>query len=163
MRNTLIKLAAGAVGGAVATLLMTKSMPLAEKLPEKLKPATPNRDPGDFIVEQCEKVVGPLSPKVHSGAAQGLHWAYGITWPIGLAALSGVLGLRTFGKTLAVGAALGAVVWLVGYEGWLPAAGLTSPAHRVPLAKNASGLASHVAYGALASVPLAIAAPLIEA
>ena len=62
-----------------------------------------------------------------------------------------------------MGAALGAVVWMVGYEGWLPAAGLTSPAHRVPLAKNATGLASHVAYGALASVPLAIAAPLIEA
>ena len=35
--------------------------------------------------------------------------------------------------------------------------------HRVPLAKNASGLASHVAYGAIASLPLAFASPRIEA
>lgn len=158
MRNMLLKLAAGAVGGAVATLLMQKSMPLAKKLPARLQPQMPTEDPGHFMVKQAEKAVGTLSPKMHSGAAQGLHWAYGISWPLGLAALSGVLGLRSVGKTLAAGAALGAIVWLAGYEGWLPAAGLTPPAHRVPMAKNASGLASHVAYGALASVPLAIIA-----
>jgi uncharacterized membrane protein YagU involved in acid resistance len=163
MRNMLIKLAAGTVGGAVATLLMQKSMPLSKKLPAKLQPPMPNRDPGDFMVKQGEKIVGPLSPKVHSGAAHGLHWAYGIFWPLSLAALSGVFGLRTTGKTVAAGAALGAICWLVGYEGWLPAAGLVPPAHRVPLAKNASGFASHVAYGALASLPLAFVAPRFEA
>ena len=163
MRNMLIRLAAGAVGGAVATLLMTKSMPLAKKLPEKLRPQMPHRDPGDFMVSQGEKVVGPLSPKVHSGAAQGLHWAYGMFWPLGLAALSEVLGLDTPGKRVAGGAVLGALCWFVGYEGWLPAAKLAPPAHRVPLAKNASGLASHVAYGTIASLPLAFAAPRFEA
>jgi uncharacterized membrane protein YagU involved in acid resistance len=163
MRNMLIKLAAGAVGGAVATMLMQKSMPLAKKLPERLQPPMPEQDPGHFMVEQAKKIVGPLSPKVHSGAAHGLHLAYGMSWPIGLAALSGALGLRSVGKTLAAGAALGAIVWLIGYEGWLPAVGLAPPAHRVPLAKNASGLVSHVAYGALASVPLAIATSRIEA
>jgi uncharacterized membrane protein YagU involved in acid resistance len=163
MRNMLIKLAAGAVGGAVATMLMQKSMPLAKKLPERLQPAMPKRDPGHFMVEQAEKIVGPLPPKVHSGAAHGLHLAYGITWPMGLAALSGALGLRSIGKTIAAGAALGAIVWLISYEGWLPAVGLAPPAHRLPLVKNASGLVSHVAYGVLASVPLAIAARRIEA
>jgi len=163
MRNLLIKLAAGAVGGAVATLLMQKAMPLSQKLPEKLQPQLPNRDPGDFMVAQGEKIVGPFSPKVHSGAAHGLHWAYGVSWPLGLAALSGPFGLRSIGKTVAAGALLGAIVWVVGYEGWLPAVGLAPPAHRVPLAKNASGLASHVAYGALASLPLAVAARRLEA
>ena len=163
MRNMLIRLAAGAVGGAVATMLMQKSMPLARKLPERLRPPMPKQDPGQFMVEQAKKVVGPLSPKVHRGAVHGLQLAYGISWPIGLAALSGALGLRSVGKTIAAGAALGAIVWLVGYEGWLPAVGLAPPAHRVPLAKNVSGLMSHVAYGALASVPLAIAARRIEA
>ena len=158
MRNMLLRLAAGAVGGAVATLLMQKSMPLAKKLPARLQPQMPKEDPGHFMVKTAERAVGPLSPKVHSGAAQGLHWAYGISWPLGLAELSGALGLRTVGKTIAAGAVLGAVCWLAGYEGWLPAAGLTPPAHRVPMAKNASGLASHVAYGAIASVPLAIVA-----
>jgi uncharacterized membrane protein YagU involved in acid resistance len=163
MRNMLIKLAAGAVGGAVATLLMQKTVPLARKLPEKLQPQMPSQDPGHFIVQQGEKIVGPLSQKMHSAAAHVLPWAYGISWPLGLAALSGLLGLRSTGKTIAAGAALGAIVWLVGYEGWLPALDLAPPAHRVPLAKNASGLLSHVAYGALASVPLAIAAPRVSA
>ncbi len=163
MRNTLIKLAAGLVGGAVGTLLMTRSMPLAKKLPDKLQPPMPSRDPGHVLVEQGERIVGPLSQKMHSRAAQGLQWAYGMSWPLGLAALSGVLRLRSPGRTLAAGAFLGAIVWVVGYEGWLPAIGLTPPAHRVPLGKNASGLASHVAYGTIASLPLAIAAPFVEA
>ena len=34
----------------------------------------------------------------------------------------------------------------------LPALGLTPPAHRVGLGRNASGLASHVAYGTLAAL-----------
>jgi hypothetical protein len=163
MRNMMLKLAAGAVGGALATYLMRKSMPLSQKLPARMQPQMPNRDPGHFMVRQGEKLVGALSPKMHSGAAHGLHFAYGMSWPVGLAALSGVLGLRSVGKTVAAGAILGAVVWAVGYAGWLPAAGLTPPVHRVPLAKSASGLVSHVAYGALASLPLALAAPRANA
>ena len=58
---------------------------------------------------------------------------------------------------------LGAVCWLIGFEGWLPALGLTPPAHRVGLGRNASGLASHVAYGTLAALPLAMAGPRIKA
>lgn len=163
MRKTLIKLAAGLVGGAVGTLLMTRTMKLAPRLPERLKPPMPRRDPGEVMVEKGERIVGPLSQEMHTRAAQGLQWAYGMTAPLGLAALSGVLGLRSPGRTLAAGALVGALVWLIGYEGWLPAIGLTPPAHRVPLSKNASGLAAHVAYGAIASLPLAIAAPLVEA
>ena len=163
MRNLMLKLAAGAVGGAVATYLMQKSLPLAKKLPQKFQPQTPSRDPGDFMVSQAEKLVGPLSPKMHSGAAHGLQWAYGLTWPLGLAALSNALGTKSIGKTVAAGALLGAIVWAIGYAGWLPATGLTPPVHRVPLAKSASGLASHVAYGAIASLPLAFASPRIEA
>lgn len=163
MPNMLLKLAAGAVGGAVATYLMQKAMPLSHKLPARFQPQMPLQDPGHFMVQQGEKIVGPLSQKVHTRAAHGLHWAYGLGWPIGLAALSGALGLRSAGKTIAAGALLGAIVWAVGYAGWLPAAGLVPGVHRVPLAKNASGLASHVAYGAMASVPLAIAHSRLEA
>ena len=159
----MLKLAAGAVGGAVATLLLQKTMPLAKKLPATLRPPMPNQDPGEFMVNQGEKIVGPVSPKLHSAGAQGLHWAYGMFWPVGLAALSGALGLRSVGKTVAAGAVLGAVCWAVGYEGWLPAAGLTPPAHRLPLGKNAAGLVSHVAYGTLASLPLALVTRRIEA
>ena len=158
-----MKLAAGLVGGVVGTLLMTRLMPLAKKLPERLQPPMPRRDPGHTMVARGEKIVGPLSPKMHTRAAQGLQWAYGMTWPLGLAALSGALGLRSPGRTLAAGALIGAAVWLIGYEGWLPAIGLIEPAHRVPLAKNASGLVSHVAYGTVAALPLALATRRFEA
>src|SRR5207248_2008625 len=87
--------------------------------------------------------------KVHSGAAHGLHWAYGVSWPLGMAALSDVLGLDSTKKTIAAGAILGAIVWAVGYAGWLPALGLAPPVHRVPIEKSASGLATHVALFAL--------------
>jgi hypothetical protein len=142
---------------------MTRSIPLAARLPERVRPPLPRQDPGHAMVQRGERLFGALSPKMHTRAAQGLQWGYGLTWPLGLAALSGVLGLRSPGRTIAAGALLGAVVWLVGYEGWLPALGLVPHAHRVPLAKNAAGLASHVAYGTLAALPLALTAPRIEA
>src|SRR5579884_2861236 len=135
MRKTMLKLAAGAVGSLVATWLMQKSMPLSKKLPEKLQPPMPNQDPGEFMVDQGEKIVGPVSPKLHSTAAHGLHWAYGLVWPVGLAALADALDLDSTKKTIAAGAILGALVWAVGYVGWLPATGLTPPVHRIPAAK----------------------------
>src|SRR2546430_8546241 len=121
MRDKLIRMAAAAVGGAVATLLMQKAMAMSDKMPAKMRPPMPKQDPGDFMVQQAERVVGTLSPKMHSTAAHGLHWAYGMTWPLLLGALSGTLGLDSVGKTVAAGAAVGAVCWLAGHAGWLPA------------------------------------------
>lgn len=163
MRNLFIKLAAGAVGGAIATALLTKSLPLSAKLPKRFQPLSPKKDPGDFIVGQGERLIGRLSPKLHRRAVQSMPWVYGTSWPLGLAALSGALRLRSAGRTIAAGAILGALVWAIGFEGWLPAAGLLPPAHRVPLSKNAGNLVSHVAYGAVAALPLAIANKRIEA
>ena len=163
MRNLLIKLAAGAVGGLAATLFLTKATPLSRRLPARFRPSFPKKDPGDFLVRKGERLIGALSPKMHSRAVQGMPWAYGLSWPLGLAALSGALRLRSAPRTLAAGALLGALVWVIGYEGWLPALGLAQPAHRLPLAKNAAGFVSHVAYGAIAAAPLAIAAPRLEA
>ena len=93
---------------------------------------------------------------MHSRAAHGLQWAYGLTGPLGLGALSRAAALDGIGKTIAAGALMGAIAWAAGYVGWLPATGLTPPVHRVPFAKNASGLVSHVAYGAMAALPLAL-------
>jgi hypothetical protein len=128
-------------------------------LPERMRPPMPKEDPGDFLVKQGEKLVGPLSQNLHNRAVHGLPWVYGLSWPVGLAALSGVLRLDSVGKTIAAGALLGAIVWAVGYAGWMPLAGLMPPVHRVPIARNAPGLISHVAYGAVAALPLAVAAP----
>lgn len=159
MRDTLLKLAAGAVGGVVGTLFMMKASEHAGKLPESMRPPAPNEDPGEFMVRQGERVVGPLRQKVHTRAAHSLHWLYGLTWPLVLAGAADAVGLRSTGKLIAAGALVGAAVWAVGYVGWMPAAGLVPPVHRVPLARSASGLASHVAYGTVAALPLALTAP----
>ena len=89
--------------------------------------------------------------------------AYGIAGPLLLGAISGLLRLRTAPRIFGAGAILGAIVWAIGSEGGLPRVGLTPPAHKVPLAKNATNLASHVAYGTLAALPLAIAGRRYEA
>ncbi len=159
MRKTMLKIGAGAVGGVIGSWMIGKALALSQKLPPRFQPQQPTRHPGELIVEQGEKLIGRLRPKLHSGAVQGMHWAYGLIWPVGLAALSDALGLDSPGKTLAAGAILGAIVWAVGYAGWLPATGIAPPVHRVPLGKSATGLAAHLAYGAIASVPLAIARP----
>ncbi|MDB4966461.1 MAG: hypothetical protein JWN44_2150 [Myxococcales bacterium] len=163
MRDKLIRMAAAAVGGVVATYVMRRAMGMSGKMPAQMRPPAPTQDPGHFMVKQAEKLVGRFSPKMHSGAAKSLHWVYGLTGPLVLGALATTLDLRSVRKTLLAGAVMGAINWAAGFAGWLPATGLTPPPHRVPLGKSASGLATHVAYGALASLPLALVAPRFTA
>lgn len=158
MRQTVLKLAAAAVGGAVATYFMQRGMKMSGKLPRRYRPPR-QRDPAEFLVRQAERVVGRLPRARHQQAAQSLHWIYGVSWPVGLALLSSALGTRSAARTMLAGSALGALVWAVGYGGWLPAAGLVKPVHKVPKTQQASALMSHLAWGTLASVPLALASP----
>jgi hypothetical protein len=157
MRDLLVRMGAGTVGGLAATWLMQRSMPLAGRLPARLRPPVPARDPGDYMMALAEKRVGRLSKKMHNRGVQGLHWGYGLAGPLLLAGLARALRLRSPGRAMGAGAAMGALVWAAGYVGWLPATGLTPPVHRVHAARSASSLLSHVAYGAVAALPLALA------
>jgi len=139
--------------------LMQKSLPLAGRVPRRFRTPMPRRDPGDFMVKLAEGWMGRRLPKnMHTGAAQGLQWAYGLTGPLALAGLGRALKLRSPGRTLAAGAAMGALVWAAGYLGWLPASGLTKPVQKMRAASFTSSLLSHLAYGALAALPLAVTA-----
>jgi hypothetical protein len=149
--------AEGVIGGAIGTLLVKETMALGRRLPEKLKPPAVSRDPGDFLLSRFEALRGrPLPWNVHDRIASGLGWAYGIGWG-GLLGLA-VAGLRTktVPRTLLAGAGMGAVVWAVGYVGWLPSTGLTPPIHRQGASHVAVSLASHVLYGVAAAVPIAV-------
>ncbi len=157
MKRIWIDAAAAALGGVVATWLMRKSMKLSEKQPDAVKPAMPERDPGDYMVSQAERVTGPLSPTVHEKAAHSLSWVYGIGWPIAFGLIARKIGAHaSIGRALGAGAALGAIVWTVGYLGWLPLTGLAAPIHRQPIGRSASSLLSHVLWGSVAATPLAI-------
>jgi hypothetical protein len=148
--------AEGAIGGVIGTLLVKQGMTLSRRLPEKLKPPAVRQDPGDFFVSRVESLRGrPLPGGVHDRLASGLSWAYGIGWG-GLLGLA-IAGMReqTVRRTLLAGAGMGALVWAVGYVGWLPGTGLMPPIHRQGAGHVAVSVAQHVLYGVAASVPIA--------
>jgi hypothetical protein len=155
-RQSLWELAAGLAGGFLGTALMQATMKRANKVPPSLRPPMPSEDPGEYMVSLGERLVHrPLPGRAHRAIAGNLGWAYGVFWPLGLAALARRLRLRSPGRALAAGAALGVLVWGVGALGWLPAAGLTPPIHRQKVGATISNLLGHVAYGTVAAIPLA--------
>jgi uncharacterized membrane protein YagU involved in acid resistance len=57
---------------------------------------------------------------------------------------------------MAAGVAMGAIVWVVGFLGWMPAAGIMPPIHRQPVAATAQNLLGHAVYGAVSALPVAV-------
>jgi hypothetical protein len=153
--KTWYQLGAGLVGGLLGTQLMASLIKRAGKMPPSLRPVAPSQDPGDFMVGQAERVIGPLSPRVHSAFAHSLQWVYGSFWPLALSAVVAGRPLRSVSRLVATGTGLGALVWAVGALGWLPATKLTKPVYRQPIGGTLSNLIGHLAYGTLAALPLA--------
>jgi biotin transporter BioY len=73
------------------------------------------------------------------------HFAYGAT----CGALYGAVSEgRTGGHPMLAGVGFGLAVWAGSYLGWLPAAGVLSPATEHPARRNALMIAAHVVWGA---------------
>jgi hypothetical protein len=147
--------AEGALGGAIGTLLIKQTMSLARKMPEKLQPPSVRRDPGELIVSRVEELRGRPLPG-HDRLVSAMPWAYGIAWGSLLGFAVDRLHMKTTRRILFAGAGAGALVWAVGYAGWLPRAGLTEPLRRQGLGHVANSLATHILYGIAASVPIAL-------
>ncbi len=52
---------------------------------------------------------------------------------------------------------MGALVWGVGYLGWMPLTGVAEPLNRQPPLATATEFLGHTAYGVVSSLPLALA------
>jgi hypothetical protein len=63
--------------------------------------------------------------------------------------------MQTTRRIIAAGAGLGALVWAVGYVGWLPRAKVTEPVTRQGAGHVATGIMTHVLYGVAAAAPIA--------
>ena len=146
----------GALGGVLGTLVVKRTIKIGSKLPEKLKPPEIRRDPAELVVSQIEAWRGrPLSQEAHARIARSLPWAYGVTWGSVLGLAVGGLHMKTTRRILVAGAGLGAVVWAVGYVGWLPRAKVTEPVTRQGAGHVVNGLLTHVLYGVAAAAPIA--------
>ncbi len=146
----------GALGGAIGTLLAKKSAMLAQRLPLRFTPTDTRADPGDFVLSRLEGLFRrALSRRVHDRIVAGLPWAYGIAWGSLLGIAVAGLRVHTARKTLLAGAGMGALVWAVGYAGWLPRAGLTRPVLRQGAGHVTTSLLTHVLFGVAAAWPIA--------
>lgn len=136
----------GAVAGLAATAPMSLAMKLMhERLPRREQYPLPPRQITEEIAERAG-VNEQLDEEEREAATWASHFAYGAA----CGALYGALGERLDARPALAGAAFGVAVWAGSYLGWLPAAGLLSPATEHPARRNALMIAAHVVWGAAA-------------
>ncbi|HEX7957300.1 MAG TPA: DUF6789 family protein [Pyrinomonadaceae bacterium] len=141
----------GALAGLAATAPMTLAMKLMhEQLPREEQYPLPPRQVPEGVAEKAG-VDRHLDEETREAATWVSHFAYGTACGALYGALSGeVIDERP----LLAGAGFGLAVWAGSYLGWLPAAGILSPATEHPARRNALMIAAHVVWGATTGVML---------
>ncbi len=166
-------LAAGLVGGLVASFVMNQFQAMLGKLMEGVekshgaqslqqgKPAEseklvqPENDEEDD--DATERLASAISENVFGQeltkpeketAGTAIHYIYGTTTGAMYGAAAELAPVLTAG----VGMPFGALVWVAGDEGAVPALGLSKSPTEYPLSIHAYSLASHLVYGLTAEV-----------
>lgn len=141
----------GALAGLAATAPMTLAMKLMhEQLPREEQYPLPPRQVTEGMAEKVG-VNEDLDEEERKAATWVSHFAYGAACGALYGALSGG---RAAGHPALAGVGFGVAVWAGSYLGWLPAAGILSPATEHPARRNALMIAAHVVWGATAGVVL---------
>ena len=135
MGSRLNRALGGGTAGLVATAPMSAFMIAAERL------GVMQGQPPRMIVD---RLTPDLREDVADAAALIFHGLYGAFAGAMLALIAGRRG-----RTPSWGAAFGVLIWLAGYEGWVPAIDVLPPAHRDRRARAGVMLAAHVIYGAV--------------
>jgi hypothetical protein len=142
----------GALAGLAATAPMTLAMKLMhEQLPREEQYPLPPRQVTEGVAEKAG-VREQLDEDERQAATWVSHFAYGTACGALYGALSGE---RADGRPLLAGVGFGLAVWAGSYLGWLPAAGIISPATEHPPRRNALMIAAHVVWGATTGAALA--------
>ncbi len=163
-------LAAGAVGGLVASVLMNEFQALLGKLvmgeesshgAQSLQQGSPDHgvarelkergsdDSRDDAAMRLATAISEgafdheLSPSEKEVAGTAVHYVFGITTGAWYGAAAEVIPAVTAGA----GLPFGAFVWLTADEGVVPALGLSKAPSEYPLSIHAYALASHFVYG----------------
>lgn len=141
-----VDIAAGAVAGAVGTLLMAP----ASKLLDRLLPSQRIEEPArESATEKAARLlVQPIGVRLEGEqkrkAGRAVHWGFGSL----CGALYGAARGRVPHASALFGAAFGLSVFIVGDEVMVPLFGLAPGPTQVPARTHFKGLIQHLVYGA---------------
>jgi hypothetical protein len=168
-------LAAGVVGGLVASVVMNQFQALWGKLAEgvekshgaqSLQEGSPEHGVGRELQERgsdeeeddaAERIANAIAKGVFDHeltkseketAGTAVHYAFGVA----TGALYGAMAEILPDITIGAGLPFGAFVWVTADEGAVPALGLSKAPTEYPLSTHAYALASHFVYGLTAEI-----------
>jgi len=163
-------LAAGMVGGLVASIVMNQFQKILSKMitgeershgAQSLQTGAPHSGAGQMLENRGEEdsdddaaerlantiAVGlfdrGLTKSEKDTAGTAFHYAYGISMGAAYGAAAEILPETTTGA----GIPFGALIWIGADEVVVPLLGLSKPSNEYPLSVHASALASHLVYG----------------
>lgn len=145
----------GILLGALAGLAATGPMSLAMKLMHERLPAHEQYPlpPRAVAMELAERA--GVGEELDEGERQAATWASHFGYGATCGAVYGALAANRRVPPLAAGVGFGLAVWAGSYLGWLPAAGILSPATKHPPRRNALMIAAHVVWGATTGLVVA--------
>lgn len=142
-RATLRDLLAGAAGGVVGTVAMTRA---GAVLRDRLPPEPELGDPPPVrMAIKLSLMLGGRPPATEHAARNGrlVSYGFGTMFGAGYGALTAVMPPATAGQGLVFGAA----VWFAGNGVTTPLLGVTEPVFRQPARGVVIDLAAHLVYG----------------
>lgn len=168
-------LAAGVVGGLVASIVMNQFQSLVGKLTlgiekshgaQSLQQGSPQHGAGRMLQERgseeeqddaAERLANTIAVGVFDheltksekdAAGTALHYGYGVS----MGAFYGVAAELAPVVTIGAGLPYGALIWVTADEGVVPMLGLSKSSSEYPLPIHAYALASHLVYGLTAEL-----------
>jgi len=149
-------LAAGLIGGLVASWTMNQFQALTTKLAEEMEKSQGGKKDQPGKQEEGDDATVKAASEISEGvfdhkltksekkvAGPAVHYAMGAT----SGAIYGAMAELLPSVTLGAGLPFGTAVWLIADEAALPALGLAKSPTEVPVSKHAFALASHFVYG----------------
>jgi hypothetical protein len=137
-------LAFGAGAGAAATAVMSALM-----LGARSARLTPQLPPALIAEEGIEEVTQRPAREVPEAVIASIaHFAFGAAAGAVFAGATSLAPRLSAGANVGGGVAFGSLVWLVSYQGWVPALGIMPPASRDDPGRVATMLVAHWVYGA---------------
>ena len=137
----------GVVAGFAGTIAMSVVMLVLKRAGMELGELEPREVTGN--VEEKIGVRNRISGSAFEASWVILHFGYGSTSGVAYA-----LARKISGPVRPALAAppFGMLLWVIGYCGWLPLAGLYPPPTRVPGRKVVANITAHAAYGTATAV-----------